>query len=56
MMSFLWGGTSIHEYAASIRDGDDNQVRRTSREGLFSLTGRYNSQNSPDNVCIGQNH
>ena len=60
MMSFLWGGTSIHEYAASIRDGDDNQVR-TSREGLFSMTGRWNSliiyvYYHPDNVCIGQNH
>ena len=55
MMSFLWGGISIHENEPSIRDGDDNNVRR-SREGLFSLTGRWNSQNSPDNVCIGQNH
>ena len=47
---------SIHEYTASIGDENDNHVRGTSGEGLFSLTGRWVSQNSPDNVHIRQNH
>ena len=56
MISFLWGGITIHEYAASIGDGDDNDVRRTSREGLFFSDWQMEFSKYPDNVCIGQNH
>ena len=50
MISFLWGGITIHEYAASIGDGDDNDVRRTSREGLFFSDWQMEFSKYTDNV------
>ena len=49
---FCWR-VGIHEYTASIRDGNDNNVRGACRKSLFSLTGRRQSQNCLDDEHVG---
>jgi hypothetical protein len=52
--SFCSQRLDIYEHAASIRDGDDNQVRGTGGESLFPLGGRWNSQYGGYDAYVGQ--
>ena len=46
----------VDENAASISDRNHNYMGRTCRKSLFPLLRRRESDNGPDDVCIGHDY
>ena len=46
----------VDENAASISDRNHNYMGRTCRKSLFPLLCRRESDNGPDDVCIGHDY
>ena len=46
----------VDENAASTSDRNHNYMGRTCRKRLFILLGRRESENGPDDVCIGHDY
>ena len=47
---------NIDEDAGSISDRNHNYMGRTCRKSLFPLLHRRESDNGPDDVCIGHDY
>ena len=46
----------VDENAGSISDRNHSYMGRTCRKSLFPLLGRRESENGPDDVCIGHDY